>query len=343
MHDSSTAEFRTVDGAEYRKTFLTHMRQMIETGETSYAAIAELTGYSRPVIYRVIQQTDTVDEPTTDKLIKVLAKVYDNKVQLNLAMHRIIVETAQYRIARAALEAALREPSIIVVIGAPGFGKTFACDQFMFENPARVAFYRCLKTDSPKDMLAALWNEEARQTGIFSRSHILRQIIKRLSITKEMIVVDEGDRLDFDRLEILRDISDADMSIQKPKTSIVIFGNYDLDNTINSGDWRGETATTRSQLNRRVKRIYMKDMVPDDVINYCHTFQFPKDGLTFDQAAELVILLNTNGGFGLLEQVRRVLATNVSRGKLAEGEVDFAIILETLKQLLTPGTRRYAR
>lgn len=336
-------EFKVVDGKSYKDELIRYVNDLVRAGEMTYSDVADMLGEGRRDVYRVLTQQKATESHVTDRVVSRLAKIFDNKVGVNMRLSRMIVETSQYRIARAALAAAVQEPSFIVVIGAPGFGKTFAIEQFLIEHPGRMLFYRALRTDKSKDMLQALGYSELTGRNFSSQSTMLRRLIKRLSVSKEVIVIDEGDRLNYERLEILRDISDADVSVQKPKTSVVIFGNFDLDRTLDSGDWEDDTATTRSQLNRRVKRVYMKDLMAEDVITYCEAFEFPKGGLGLSDAEALVDLLNVNGGFGLLDQVRKILAGNVSRGKLKEEDITATAVFETLKQLITPSRRRYAR
>lgn len=336
-------EFKVVDGQSYKEQLIGYVNELVRSGEMSYSDIADMSGEGRRDIYRVLTQGGLPESHVADRIVGHLAKIFDNKVAVNMRLSRVIVETAQYRIARAALASALQEPSIIVVVGAPGFGKSFAVEQFLLEHPGKVMFYRALRTDKSKDMIHALGFDQLTGRRDNSQSMLLRRLIKRLSISKEIIVIDEGDRLSYERLEILRDISDPDVSIGKPRTSVVIFGNFDLDRTLDAGDWEDDTATTRSQLSRRVKRVYMKDLMADDVIRYCEAFEFPKGGLSLADAEALVDLLNINGGFGLLDQVRKILAGNVSRGKIKERDITASAIFETLKQLIAPSKRRYTR
>lgn len=344
MHDT-----QVVNQKQYDQLLAEHLKREVDAGRLNYKQITDAIDEQYTDVYYTLNSSNHVDEKVRTRVLTSLSRTYDRSHALRLRSQRIIVETSQFKIATAALQAALAQPSFIVVIGAPGFGKTIAIENFLDCNRSACIAIRWMTHDTALTIAEAITEECGMRINKTGRGRLLRKINHNLVHHNRLIIVDEGDHCSFEDMEMLRDLHDPDASIGKGITSVVVFGNFDLDQTIRLGDrnYMGETKdvtlTTKSQLHRRIKRIYMSDLTTGDVKKFCEAFHFPPASLTDAQAHELTLLLNREGGFGVIDEARKSVARMIARKKLTEKDVDYELMMDTIKQIIAPEGRRYLR
>ena len=148
-----------------------------------------------------------------------------------------------------ALEFAQHIPDIIVITGSPGVGKTLACTAYA-ENNSNV----WLVTADPSTRTArALLAELADILGLSvdgraQSTRLSANIIKRLTGTAGLIIVDETQHLQRDALEQLRTIFD------RANVGIALVGNATVKNLMDSKERAEHFAQLFSRVGMRINR-----------------------------------------------------------------------------------------
>ncbi|GAB0119449.1 AAA family ATPase [Acidisoma sp. 7E03] len=148
-----------------------------------------------------------------------------------------------------ALEFAQHIPDIIVITGAPGVGKTEACAAYAQNNSNVWLVTANPSMRTAKALLAELADVLALPT--YGRAHSSRlsaHIIKRLTGTSGLVIVDEAQHLQIDALEQLRAIFDL------ANVGVALAGNATVKNLMDSKDRSEKYAQLFSRVGFRVNR-----------------------------------------------------------------------------------------
>jgi len=143
-----------------------------------------------------------------------------------------------------------------IIQGASGIGKTYSLKRFEKENPSIIYIYVLTGTT-----LMSLINEIAEKLGIREikksegrRSALLKEVITKLKGTERMLVFDEAQRLSYNCLEMLRDIS------ERAEVTVVIAGQDTLyKNIMGSNSIRYDQLIGRFGIHKRLSGLTETD------------------------------------------------------------------------------------
>ena len=201
------------------------------------------------------------------KSINELIRQIEYKIKNNIETVELFTDTTVSEDIFNTLEIAQNSVDMAIIQGASGIGKTYALKKFAKENPSMIYIYVLAGTT-----LMSLINELSEKLGIREikktegrRSAALKEIIAKLKGTERMLVFDEAQRLSFNCLEMLRDIS------ENAGISIILSGQETLyKNIIGSSNIRYDQLIGRFGLYKKLSGINEYD--GDNLIN----LYFPK-------------------------------------------------------------------
>jgi DNA transposition AAA+ family ATPase len=154
----------------------------------------------------------------------------------------------------AALEQAQMVPDIAVLIGGAGVGKSTACRRYKATRPNVWLITADPSLASPAAMLDCLSEEVGAPETVARRRS--RAIIKRLTDTKGLIIIDEANHLATAAIEQLRAIQDA------AGVGLAFAGTQRLWSRIDGGGRKAEFAQLYSRVGIRVSvaRPFKRDI-----------------------------------------------------------------------------------
>ena len=179
-----------------------------KNGQLSYSAMAREAGVGESTLNAFINGKYTGNEPA---LAEKMARWLDSQTQR--AKLRAVLPKAPSFVSTPTVEAILglltyaqHVPTMVVVSGGAGIGKTMAIRHYKAENPNVFALTGDPSIQKPFGMLAYL----AETVGVAERSadRRSRSIIERLRGTGSLIVVDEAHHYPTKVLDQLRTIYD---------------------------------------------------------------------------------------------------------------------------------------
>jgi DNA transposition AAA+ family ATPase len=138
-------------------------------------------------------------------------------------------------------------PDMVVITGAPGTGKTFAACAYTRGNPNVWKLVASPALNSTR----ALLGELASLLGVYdagSQYRIARDVMRRLSGTQSLIIIDEAQHLTSAMLDQLRAFHD-----QSP-CGIALLGNDAVVGRLEGGRRSAEYAQLTSRVGMRMKR-----------------------------------------------------------------------------------------
>ena len=222
---------------------------MADTG-TKQKQIADESGLSTAVVSQFISGTYTGDNAkAADTLSKYLRLA---KERLNVvSYHRFYKELGNTRLVNGAAAYAHKHCEMTLIRGDSGAGKTTAL-RYYAENNAGVVFVTANSTVRTGRLIlqeiAAAMGKSCIGCNI---KQTMDTLLKALSGTKRLIIIDEADRLSLNALQAIRDLNDI------ANVGIVLAGNNKLYTQMLIGVKGGEFDQIRT-------RILFKPMVENN-------------------------------------------------------------------------------
>ncbi|MGK9367554.1 AAA family ATPase [Melioribacter sp. Ez-97] len=185
---------------------------------SSDRAVGNNTGYSATTI----NQFKNGKYPASGSLSEIALKVanYLDNVSasqqdyLNRGTLKFAMTTAASHIFKAA-HYALTQGTISVITGVPGCGKTHAVKEFKRRNPTSVLIEvtplvtrRSLIEDICNEIRIPVFNYKGDRPVPVSSNELFRSIVNVLGGTKRLLIIDEGENLTVQCLEVIRRIQD---------------------------------------------------------------------------------------------------------------------------------------
>lgn len=123
---------------------------------------------------------------------------------------KFAMTTAAQKIFKAA-NYALEENTIVVIAGVPGCGKTITVSEFRNKKPTTILIEvtplvttRSLIQDIASELKIPLYEN----TRLVSNNVLFKEIIRQLTGTRRLLIIDEGENLTVPCIEIVRRIQD---------------------------------------------------------------------------------------------------------------------------------------
>lgn len=238
------------------------INKLIFETSLSKTQIAKRTGWSTAAISQYLNNKypagvagEALNSIT--KSINELIRQIEYKLENKFETPDLFINTSVSEEIFNTLRIAQNNLEMVIIQGASGIGKTYSLKKFEKENPSMIYIFVLTGTT-----LMSLINEISEKLGIREikrnegrRSAALKEIISKLKGSERILVFDEAQRLSFNCLEMLRDIS------EKSEISIVLAGQETLcKNIIGSNSTRYDQLIGRFGFYKRLTNINEKDM-----------------------------------------------------------------------------------
>lgn len=276
------------------------IRALIDTKETSQAAIARETGASQTAISQFINGKYKGDN---NEVATKLAKWLDARTSAQNEVPNMpsFIETPTVKKIWSALGYAQITHTITVIYGHAGVGKTKAIKEYA----ATGNNVWCITASKTRSNVLETLYELALEMGgdaPYQRGALSRHLRRRLSGTNGMIIVDEADHLDYDAIEELRLLQ------EECNVSLALVGNHKVYDRMSGNNTR---AVEFARLFSRIaKKIVIDKALKSDVDAIC-------DGWSLTGKAERSLIQSIASRPGALRSISLILplATIYAQGK----------------------------
>ncbi len=248
---STTVAF---DGwTDKQQSLATRLKAHKEQTELSWANIATKVGKTGSTISQFAHGT----YPSPDSIEEIVARYLDAlDTEVDLEQFAQIVDTRTNQEVQTHLQYAQTLSTIAVVAGAPGVGKTVACQQFIGKGNNRFLVTASPAQSSVNSVLTIV--AEALGLAVASNnSSNAANIVRRLRGTQGIIIIDEAQHLSRGAIEQLRSMRDA----TNDTVAIALVGNAKVGSAFTDTTTRADFAQIRSRVGIRFNRTsaYQQD------------------------------------------------------------------------------------
>ena len=220
--------------------------ESILAGGMSQARLAKEVGVSSAAVNQWLKGCYGGDNEGLERKLATWIETCDARQAEPLPAAPSWVETPTGRRVISGLTFAQNYADIAMIHGAPGLGKTFAIRQYTRTFPNVWLMTACPTTGSK----AAALQEIAEAVGLRGLSNrpneTRREIVRKVTNTRGLIVIDEAQHLQFESFECLRRIYD------EAEIGIALCGNDGLYSKLTVGARKVQFAQIFSRIGRRV-------------------------------------------------------------------------------------------
>lgn len=188
-------------------TLIQQIKQIVESKKLTQRELAQQAGINAGALSTYLKGTYAGDNETIEKALRGWLNTQDKKVKVFVEAPQFI-EIPTARKVFGALDMARILPTMVTVFGASGVGKTKAAQAYKAQNKNVWMI-----TASPsRATLSTILYELALELGINDaprrKDRLSRQITKKLTGTRGLVIIDESDHLPYDALEEIRIIQE---------------------------------------------------------------------------------------------------------------------------------------